>query len=406
MPSFQDPDSPAAVTPADESGYSMDGRRSTPARALALSVTCLAIAAGFGLLRIEGSGEHLGMVWMLALIPAFLLSYHRGWRGAATALVVGMLVLTLVELGGPMVLEAGVDWWVYGLASTAFVVVSLGTGVSAEMLHRTGADPRAMDRRRRESEELERALDRGEFFLHYQPIVRLSDGGVAGVEALVRWRHPERGLVGPGEFIPRAERTGTIVPLGRWVVERACQDRRRWLDRSDTAAQGERDLLLSVNLSPSQCRRGEELAEGLPEMLADYGTSPAQVQFEITEGHLLEVVDGIELLRELGFRVVIDDFGTAYSSLDYLSRLDVNGLKIDRSFVQHLDEDRMRGMVARILELAESFDYDVTAEGIEEEWQAEWLAGHGCGYGQGYHYAMPRTMAEVLWPLEGRRRKG
>lgn len=388
------------MTPADEAAASGDGRRSPPARALALSVACLAVAATFGLLRLEGSDEPLGIVWMLALIPAFLLSYYRGWRGAATALVVGMLVLTAVELGGALILQTSVDWWVYGLASTGFVVVSLGAGVSTEMLFRTGADPVQVDRYRRQDAELQRALDQDEFFLHYQPIIRLADGAVAAVEALVRWRHPERGLVRPDEFIPLAERTGQIVPLGRWVVERACADRRRWLDRSGSGGRRDVGLLLSVNLSPGQRRRGDELVEGLPEMLADYGMSPGDVQFEITEGHLLEVVEGIELLRELGFGVVIDDFGTAYSSLDYLSRLDVDGLKIDRSFVHQLDEDRMQALVERILELAGSFDYTVTAEGIEEEWQAEWLERHGCGYGQGYHYAMPRTMAEVLWPLE------
>lgn len=373
----------------------------TPLRALVLSLVCLAAAAGAGFLRIEESAEALGFLWMLALIPAFLLSYHRGWRGAATALALGLAVLTGVELGGAVLLDAGVDWWVYGMTGTGFVVVGLGIGVSSEMLHRTGADPHAVARHRRKAEELDRALEQDEFFLHYQPIVRLTDGELAGVEALVRWRHPERGLLSPDQFIADAERTGRIVPLGRWVVERACADRRRWLDRASVDRDAGEALLLSVNLSPGQCRRSEELLRGLPELLADYGASPEHVQFEITEGHLLEVVDGIRSLRELGFRVVIDDFGTAYSSLDYLSRLELDGLKIDRSFIRRLGtEERTQSLVREILELATSLGHEVTAEGIEAEEEAEWLRRQGCRYGQGYLYAMPRTMAEVLWPLD------
>lgn len=380
------------------------GERTTPLRALVLSLVCLAAAAGFGFLRIEESAEVLGFLWMLALIPAFLLSYHRGWRGAATALALGLAVLTGVELGGAILLDVGVDWWVYGMTGTGFVVVGLGIGVSTEMLHRTGADPHAVTRHRQKAEELERAMERDEFFLHYQPIVRLSDGELAGMEALLRWRHPERGLLNPDQFIPDAERTGKIVPLGRWVVEQACADRRRWLDRAGVDRGAGEALLLSVNLSPSQCRKSDELVRGLPEMLADYGARPEHVQFEITEGHLLEVVDGIRALRELGFRVVIDDFGTAYSSLDYLSRLQVDGLKVDRSFVSRLGNRRTRALVEEILELATSLGHQVTAEGIEAEDEAEWLRRQGCQYGQGYLYAMPRTMAEVLWPLDAGQR--
>ena len=393
---------------AASSGRSAEpAERTTPLRALVLSLVCLVAAAGFGLLRIEESAEVLGFLWMLALIPAFLLSYHRGWRGAATALALGLAVLTGVELGGAVLLDAGVDWWVYGMTGTGFVVVGLGIGVSSEMLHRTGADPHAVALHRRKAEELRRALDRGEFFLRYQPIVRLSDGEPRGVEALLRWRHPERGLLRPAQFIADAERTGEIVPLGRWVVEQACADRRRWLDRADVDRDAGDSLLLSVNLSPSQCRRSEELVRGLPEMLADYRVPPERVQFEITEGHLLEVVEGIRELRELGFRVVIDDFGTAYSSLDYLSRLSVDGLKIDRSFVNRLEEDRTRALVREILELAASLGHEVTAEGIEAEEEAEWLRERGCRYGQGYFYAVPRTMAEALWPLgAGERPRG
>lgn len=388
---------------ADPSSSDADPEgRSTPFRALALSLVCLAAAAGFGFLRIEESAGYLGFLWMLALIPAFLLSYHRGWRGAATALALGLAVLTAVELGGGLLLEAGIDWWIYSVTGTGFIVVGLGIGVSSEMLHRTGADPHAVARRRRKTEELERALEQEEFFLHYQPIVGLSDGELAGVEALLRWRHPERGLLRPDAFIADAERTGTIVPIGRWVVERACADRRRWLDRAGVDRDAGESLLLSVNLSPSQCRRSEKLVRGLPETLADYDARPDHVQFEITEGHLLEVVDGIRELRDLGFRVVIDDFGTAYSSLDYLSRLNLDGLKIDRSFVSRLEDDRTRALVLEILELAQNLEHDVTAEGIEDEDQAEWLRRNGCGYGQGYLYAMPRTMAEVLWPLDAR----
>lgn len=386
---------------APPDGQAVGEERTTPLRALVLSLVCLAAAAGAGFLRIEESAEALGFLWMLALIPAFLLSYHRGWRGAATALALGLAALTGVELGGAVLLDVGVDWWVYGMTGTGFVVVGLGIGISSEMLHRTGADPHAIARHRQKAEELERALERDEFFLHYQPIVRLSDGELAGVEALLRWRHPERGLLNPDQFIADAERTGKIVPLGRWVVERACADRRRWLDRVGVDRDAGEALLMSVNLSPSQCRRSEELVRGLPELLADYGARPEHVQFEITEGHLLEVVDGIGALRELGFRVVIDDFGTAYSSLDYLSRLQVDGLKIDRSFVSRLGtEERTRALVQEILELAESLGHEVTAEGIEDESEAEWLRGEGCQYGQGYLYAMPRTMAEVLWPLD------
>jgi EAL domain-containing protein (putative c-di-GMP-specific phosphodiesterase class I) len=237
--------------------------------------------------------------------------------------------------------------------------------------------------------DLRVALERGEFLLHYQPEVDLRTGAISHMEALVRWHHPRRGLVLPAEFVPLAEEIGLIIPLGRWVLEEACAQVRRWQDLYPRTS----PLVADVNLSAKQFRQ-PDLAGDVSKILRKTGLDPACLELEITEGVLMEdaPMTGAVLkeLKALGVRVAVDDFGTGYSSLSYLKRFPMDTLKIDRAFVGGLGTDpEDEALVSGIIGLAHALGLDVVAEGVETERQVASLKEMGCGLAQGYHFSRP-----------------
>jgi diguanylate cyclase (GGDEF)-like protein/PAS domain S-box-containing protein len=246
---------------------------------------------------------------------------------------------------------------------------------------------------------LRRALEQDQLRVHYQPIHRLADGQLIGCEALVRWEHPERGLVPPGEFLPVAEESGLIGSIDAWVLEQACRQMRRWLEE-------DRGLtFVAVNLSCRLFRRSE-LYNEVAGVLAATGLAPEYLELEITESAVMEDPDTAEALlgrlRELGVRLAIDDFGTGYSSLQRLKRLPVHKLKIDQSFIRGLPADQNDIAIARVVTaLGRSLGLSVLAEGVETEAQAGFLRELGCDYGQGYLFSRPLPAAEVeqRWQL-------
>jgi EAL domain-containing protein (putative c-di-GMP-specific phosphodiesterase class I) len=242
--------------------------------------------------------------------------------------------------------------------------------------------------------DLRRALERGELRLHYQPLIDLASDRIVGFEALVRWQHPRRGLVPPLSFIPLAEETGLIVPLGRWVLETACRQAKKWRD----ARAGGQPLLMSVNLSARQFGQ-PDLVEHVVAILAETGLDPTLLELEITESVVMDQSDvgtrTLHRLRELGVRLVLDDFGTGYSSLAYLKHLPLDTIKIDQMFVAGLDRAADRSIVEAVIALAHGLRIGVVAEGIETETQFEILRSMGCDTGQGYLFARPLPEADA-----------
>jgi len=234
---------------------------------------------------------------------------------------------------------------------------------------------------------LRRAMSRNELVVYYQPLVSLLDNRIFGFEALVRWNDPDRGLVPPADFLPVAEETGLIVPIGAWILRTACAQMKRWLD------QGCRFEQIAVNISARQFRAPAFVAN-IIRTLDDTGLAPRNLELEITEDVLMGSDDTtlatLTTIRGLGVRLAIDDFGTGYSSLAYLKRLPVNKLKLDRSFVQDLQTDpASRAIVTTVVALAKSLGHEVLAEGIETDEQRAILVASGCILGQGYLFAPP-----------------
>jgi len=237
--------------------------------------------------------------------------------------------------------------------------------------------------------DLRRAVDNGEFVLYYQPKVSLQDSKIMGVEALIRWRHPTRGIVPPDQFIPLAEETGLIVPIGLWVLREACTTMRRWQNEFPEIP----PLEISVNVSVRQFREPDLRAQ-IAAILKDTQLDPATLQLEITESVLMDDLDAVsnllEGLKSLGVGLKIDDFGTGYASLKCLSRLPFDVLKIDRSFVLNMAQGDGAGDTIRtILMLAENLGMEVVAEGIELPEQLAALQSLHCTYGQGYYFSPP-----------------
>jgi EAL domain-containing protein (putative c-di-GMP-specific phosphodiesterase class I) len=238
--------------------------------------------------------------------------------------------------------------------------------------------------------QLRQAVERDEFVLHYQPIVTLENRALVGFEALVRWNHPRRGLVAPGEFIPIAENTGLIVPLGRWALHEAARQLGAWRKEFGLS---ENDLSISVNMSGRQTTDPRLLQE-IESALKMNDLGRGSFKLELTESVLMEnaelVTDLLNRLRSRGVLIYVDDFGTGYSSLSYLHRFPVDGLKIDKSFVDVLDgTTQSTTMVRTILDLARNLDVEVVAEGIEDDGQAQLLHELGCELAQGYLFARP-----------------
>jgi diguanylate cyclase (GGDEF)-like protein/PAS domain S-box-containing protein len=234
--------------------------------------------------------------------------------------------------------------------------------------------------------DLRRATVAEEFVVHYQPTVELATGSLVGVEALVRWHHPTRGLVPPLEFIPLAEETGSIVEIGRWVLEQACLQGARWRK----TLPGAEELQVSVNVSIRQVRR-PGLLEDVRDALAVSGLPPEALTLEITESVLArgDMASILEEVSALGVQLALDDFGTGYSSLSLLQNLPVDTLKIDRSFIRRVDAVERRAFVQAILDLAQALDLPVVAEGIEAPEQVHELERLGCRLGQGFYFARP-----------------
>jgi diguanylate cyclase (GGDEF)-like protein/PAS domain S-box-containing protein len=246
--------------------------------------------------------------------------------------------------------------------------------------------------------ELRRALDRGELRLHYQPQVDLRTARIVGLEALVRWEHPERGLVPPGSFIPIAEETGLILPIGRWVLETACRQASIWRADSEIGI----DLVMAVNLSPRQFRH-PRLVQDVGQVLAESGLDASGLEVEITEGTAMGDADAtvktLEHLKAIGIRLAIDDFGTGYSSLGYLKRFPIDVLKVDRSFVAGLPANRGDAAIVRaVVGLSRALGLKAVAEGVETPEQLAELRGLGCDQGQGYLFGRPSAteVADVM----------
>jgi EAL domain-containing protein (putative c-di-GMP-specific phosphodiesterase class I) len=247
------------------------------------------------------------------------------------------------------------------------------------------------------SEELRAALERHEFEVYYQPQVELPSGAIVGVEALVRWNHPTRGLVLPGRFIPIAEKAGMIAPLGRWVLTEALRQLRIW------RAEGINPPIMGVNLSAAQLIVPFEFERDLAQALAGDGLDPTTIELELTETVLMETtftqVSAIDRLRALGVRIAIDDFGTGYSSLEYLRDYRVNRIKIAQQFVSGLPGNSGSAAIVRAtIGLAREFEIDIIAEGVETAAQLEFLVGAGCHHIQGFYFsrAVPAEQAAEM----------
>ncbi|MFA6921336.1 MAG: EAL domain-containing protein [Gallionella sp.] len=245
--------------------------------------------------------------------------------------------------------------------------------------------------------QLRKAVKNQEFLLHYQPQIDIVSGRIVGAEALVRWQHPELGLIPPGKFIPLAERSGLIIQIGAWVLNEACRQACLWRDNGQS-------LVMAVNLSALQFKRGN-LLDTVDNALKQSGLSADSLELELTESILLQDIDvaikTLRSLKERGVKLSIDDFGTGYSSLSYLKRLAVNKLKIDQSFVRDLAEDPDSAAIVRaIIQLGHTLQLTVIAEGVEDAAQLEFLRNNGCDEAQGYYYSRPVAAVEFLKLLE------
>ncbi len=257
----------------------------------------------------------------------------------------------------------------------------------------TPAMQKASQTRLRLSNELRVALERQEFVLHYQPQICLETGWVIGLEALVRWQHPTRGLIPPNTFIPIAEENGLILPLGEWVLDTACRQLKQWL------GQGMKDMRMSVNLSARQFRQ-TTLAATVTKVLEQTGLEPASLELEITESLAMdnprENALTLAVLREIGIELSIDDFGTGHSSLGYLKDFPITRLKLDRSFIMHIETEPDDAIiVAAAINLAHALGLQVIAEGVEAETQVDYLARLNCNEIQGYFFCRPLPADEV-----------
>jgi diguanylate cyclase (GGDEF)-like protein len=246
--------------------------------------------------------------------------------------------------------------------------------------------------------DLRGAIERDELRVYYQPIWELATRRMIGVEALLRWEHPQRGLLSPATFVPLAEQIGLILPIGRWVIDQACRDARSWHTRYPSPS----PLRMSVNLSTRIFER-PELIDDIGQTLRDTGIDPAYLNLEITETVMMRQVERtyteLHRLKDLGVKLSVDDFGTGYASLAYLRRFPIDTVKIDRVFVDELGRDpEVTAIVEATITLAGTLNLEVIAEGIETADQLAHLQALGCSYGQGYHFAHP-VRANVIEAL-------
>lgn len=245
--------------------------------------------------------------------------------------------------------------------------------------------------------DLHKAMERGEFLLHYQPLVHLATNEVVGVEALIRWNHPERGFIPPATFIPLAEETGLIVAISQWVMEEACRQLKE-LQRHHPK------LKMNINLSTS-CFLQHELIDNLERVISCTNIDPRYLEIELTESTLMPnaafAIERLVQLKKRQVKIAIDDFGTGFSSLSYLHRFPIDTLKIDKSFIHHLSSYRGEAAIVKaIIDMGRSLNVAVVAEGIETEKQYKFLKDHGCDYAQGYYISKPLPFEELLLFLD------
>jgi EAL domain-containing protein (putative c-di-GMP-specific phosphodiesterase class I) len=244
---------------------------------------------------------------------------------------------------------------------------------------------------------LRHAIQRDEFTLYYQPSMNLSTGMIAGVEALIRWRHTTRGIIGPTQFISIAEESGLIVPIGRWALREACRQAQAWQDT------GLPPIRLAVNISAVELR-SNGFVDGVKTILVETGFDPRHLELELTETFLMQDSKSTALvlraLKELGLKLALDDFGTGYSSLSYMKRFPIDTLKIDRSFVRDLTTDADDAcIVSAVINMGKSLHMGVVAEGVETRDQLTFLQEHTCPEAQGYYFSRPliaASFAELL----------
>ncbi|RTL47431.1 MAG: EAL domain-containing protein, partial [Rhodocyclaceae bacterium] len=265
-------------------------------------------------------------------------------------------------------------------------------GGNQHVLFTAELDTRVSERLRLQN-RLDTALEAGEFVLYYQPQVNAMSGVICGMEALIRWRHPEYGLVPPGQFIPIAEESGMIVPIGKWVLREACRQNQAWRDEELSG------FPISVNLSVAQFR-DRSLLDQVRQALDESGLDPHCLELELTESMMMEnpemLIAFLQRTREMGVKIAIDDFGTGYSSLNYLQRLPLDRLKVDYSFVRDITFDPASASICRaIIAIAHNLRLEVVAEGVETEGQASYLARHYCENLQGFYFSKPVPAEEA-----------
>lgn len=251
--------------------------------------------------------------------------------------------------------------------------------------------------------ELRQAMENNELLVYYQPLLNIKDGTWAGFEALTRWNHPTHGAISPTEFIALAEETSLIVPVGSYVLKRACNSMSQFQKLRNEILPGSAPLFISVNVSPKQII-DEEFIDRVSDIIAEADIDPACLKLEITESvaaDYMTVVNWVKKCKRKGFTVAIDDFGTGYSSLEHLLELDVDTLKIDQAFVKNLKENRKaRQLLQGIVNLAKALGYNIVAEGLEDEQQLEALSILQVDYGQGWLVGKPQSFEDIMQQLK------
>lgn len=241
--------------------------------------------------------------------------------------------------------------------------------------------------------DLEAAIAGNEFFLCYQPLVDAKTKKMVWMEALIRWKHPRKGIISPSDFIPIAEETGLIVPIGEWVLENACRQLREWYMKSNTG------YGVSVNVSAIQLRQ-PGFSDFVGNILKEYGLMPENLEIEITESVLIEsshtVVSNLTQLSEQGIKITLDDFGTGYNSFGYIQKLLIDGIKIDRTFICNIKADINKIIIDTVISLGHKINAEVTAEGVETKEQYEYLQGKGCDKIQGYYFSQPLLPIDLM----------
>ncbi|MGL4884349.1 MAG: putative bifunctional diguanylate cyclase/phosphodiesterase, partial [Waterburya sp.] len=279
-------------------------------------------------------------------------------------------------------------------ASHTAMYQAKAAGKSRHEVYATKMHEQALKRLQLEA-DLNQAIINQEFELYYQPIISLTTGTISGLEALVRWQSPTRGFISPGAFIPVAEETGLIVPMGEWILTTACQQMQTWKQKFASAD----SVMISVNLSSRQFAQAN-LIEQIQQTLTSTGLDPANLKLEITESMVMDDVENtiilLNQLKELNIKISMDDFGTGFSSFSYLHRFPTDSLKIDRSFVSNMSQgNKNLEIVNTIVILAHKLGMNVIAEGIETAEEKEILQNFNCEYGQGYYFAKPLSKEDA-----------